>query len=141
MKKWVNGPNFISCGKEAFMKLLMVTFGEPTKQSKGVNGSLVRRNKDGEIFMIYRSLTYFLLSCDSQLAYIAYQDVAPLVNGTLINEFWMIIKYDHWDYNKIRAIKLVMTHEKLKEALKVKQKGYIQKIQREIDGKIENIIL
>lgn len=112
MKKWVNGSNFISYGKEAFMKLLMVTFGEPTKQSKGVTGSLVRQNKDGEIFMIYRSLAYFLLSCDSQLAYIAYQGVASLVNGTLINESWMIIKYDHWDYNKIRAIKLVMTHEK-----------------------------
>ena len=137
VEKWVNGPNFVSCGKDAFMKLLMVTFGEPTKQSKGVTGSLVRQKKDGEIFMIYRSLAYFLLSCDSQLAYVAYQGVAWVVNGTLINEFWMIIKYDHWDYNKIRAIKLVMRHEKLKDALTDKQKSYIQKIQREIDEKIE----
>ena len=128
MKKWVNGPNFISCGKEAFTKLLMVTFGEPNKQSKGVTGSLVRQKKDGRMLMIYRILAHCLLSCDSQLAYIAYQGVAWLVNGALINEFWMIIKYDHWDYNKVRAIKLIMAHEKLKDALTDEQKSYIQKI-------------
>ena len=128
IKKWVNGPKLVSGDEKSipFMKLLMVVFGKPTKQSKAFNGSLVKLEKDRRMFLDYRYFVSFLLFYDIDLAYILYQGVAWLMNKTTLDEIWLTIQHSVWTFNKIRAIKLIMSHRELKNALTDKQRDYIK---------------
>ena len=128
VKKWVNGPKLVSGDEKSipFMKLLMVVFGKPTKQSKAFNGSLVKLEKDRRMFLDYRYFVSFLLFYDIDLAYILYQGVAWLMNKTTLDEIWLTIQHSVWTFNKIRAIKLIMSHRELKNALTDKQRDYIK---------------
>ena len=128
VKKWANGPKLVSGDEKAipFMKLLMVIFGKPTKQSKAVNGSLVKLEKDRQMFLDYRYLVSFLLFYDIDLAYILCQGIAWLMNETTLDEIWLTIQYGVWTFNKIRAIKLIMSHEELKNALTDEQRNCIK---------------
>ena len=128
VKKWVNGPKLVSGDEKAipFKKLLMVILGKPTKQSKAFNGSLVKLEKNRQMFLDYRYFVSFLLFYDIELAYILYQGVAWLMNETTLDEIWLTIQYSVWTFNKIRAIKLIMSHEELKNALTDKQRHYIK---------------
>ena len=128
VKKWANGPKLVSGDEKVipFMKLLMVIFGKPTKQSKAVNSSLVKLEKDRQMFLDYRYLVSFLLFYDIDLAYILYQGIAWLMNETTLDEIWLTIQYGVWTFNKIRAIKLIMSHEELKNALTDEQRNFIK---------------
>ena len=128
VKKWVNGPKLVSGDEKSipFMKLLMVIFGKPTKQSKAFNGSLVKLEKDRQMFLDYRYFVSFVLFYDIDLAYILYQGVAWLMNITTLDEIWLTIQYGVWKFKKIRAIKLIMSHEELKNALTDEQRNYIK---------------
>ena len=128
VKKWANGPKLVSGDEKVipFMKLLMVIFGKPTKQSKAVNGSLVKLEKDRQMFLDYRYLVSFLLFYDIEFAYILYQGIAWLMNETTLDEIWLTIQYGVWTFNKIRAIKLIMSHEELKNALTDEQRNCIK---------------
>ena len=128
VKKWVNGPKLVSGDEKAipFMKLLMVIFGKPTKQSKAFNGSLVKLEKDRQMFLDYRYFVSFLLFYDIDLAYILYQGVAWLMNKTTLDEIWLTLQYGVSTFKKIKAIKLIMSHEELKNALTDKQRHYIK---------------
>ena len=128
VKKWINGPKLVSGDEKSipFMKLLMVVFGKPTKQSKTFNGSLVKLEKDRRMFMDYRYFVSFLLFYDIDLAYILYQGVAWLMNKTTLDEIWLTLQYGVSTFKKIKAIKLIMSHEELKNALTDKQRHYIK---------------
>ena len=78
------------------------------------------------MFLDYRYFVSFLLFYDIDLAYILYQGVAWLMNETTLDEIWLTIQYSVWTFNKIRAIKLIMSHEELKNALTDKQRHYIK---------------
>ena len=128
VKKWVNGPKLVSGDEKSipFMKLLMVIFGKPTKQSKAFNGSLVKLEKDRQMFLDYRYFVSFVLFYDIDLAYILYQGIAWLMNVTTLDEIWLTIQYGVWKFKKIRAIKLIMSHEELRNALTDEQRNYIR---------------
>ena len=127
IREWVNGPKLVSGDEKAipFMKLLMVIFGKPTKQSKTFNGSLVKLEKDRHMFLDYREFVSFLLFYDIELAYILYQGVAWLMNETTLDEIWLSIQYGVLTFSKRRAIKLIMSHEELKSALTDEERNYI----------------
>ena len=78
------------------------------------------------MFLDYRYFVSFLLFYDIDLAYILYQGVAWLMNKTTLDEIWLTIQHSVWTFNKIRAIKLIMSHRELKNALTDKQRDYIK---------------
>ena len=129
VKNWVDGPKLVSGDEKTipFMKLLMVIFGKPTKQSKAVNGSLVKQEKTGELFLTYRHLVSFVLFYDLGLAYLLYQIIAWLMNKRPLDEIWLSVQCDVWIFKRIRAIKLIIAHDELKDALTAEQKNHIRK--------------
>ena len=136
VKKWVNGPKLVPGNEKAvpFMKLLMVAFGKPTKQSKAFNGTLLKLKKGTLIFINYRYLVSFLLFYDIDLAYILYQGIAWLMNRTILDEIRATTQQGDWVLSKTRAMKLIMSHEELKNALTDEQRKYIKTF--EISGTV-----
>ena len=128
VKKWANGPKLVSGDEKDihFMKVLMVIFRKPTKQPKAFNGSSVKLEKERRMFLNYRYFVSFLLFYDIDLAYIFYQVVACLMNVTTLDEILLTIQYGVWKLKKTKTIKLVMSHEELKNALIDEQRNYIK---------------
>ena len=130
VEKGANQPEVVSQNKNttAFMKILHVAISGSTKQSRSVTGSLFNLSRDGETFESYTHLAVFLLLYDLELAYVAYEGLTRLYGLSTLDHVWMTIKLSAWNHNKIRAIKLIMEHEALKDALTDEQKIYIQSI-------------
>lgn len=130
MEKGANQPKVFLQNRNStvFMKILHVAISGSTKQSRSVTGSLFKSGKDVETLESYTHLAVFLLLYDLELAYVAYEGITRLFGLSTLDHVWMTIKYSAWNYNKIRAIKLIMEHEDLKDALTDEQKIYIQSI-------------
>ena len=130
VEKSANQPEVVSQNRNstAFMKILHVAISGSTKQSRSVTGSLFKLSRDGETFESYTHLAVFLLLYDLELAYVAYEGLTRLYGLSTLDHVWMTIKLSAWNHNKIRAIKLIMEHDALKDALTDEQKIYIQSI-------------
>ena len=130
VEKGANEPNIFSQNKKsaAFKKILDVAASQLTKQSRSVTGSLLKSNKDGELLEMCSYFAVFLLCYDLELAYVAYEGVAGLFGLSPVDYIWITIKHSSWNYNKMKAIELIMAYEELKDALTDKQRIYIQNI-------------
>ena len=130
VEKVANQPKIFSQNRNStvFMKILHVAISGSTKQSRSFTGSLLKLSRDGETLHSYTHLAVFLLLYDLELAYVAYEGITKLFGSSTLHHVWMTIKLSAWNYNKIRAIKLIMEHEELKDALTDEQKIYIQSI-------------
>ena len=95
---------------------------------------MLKLKKGTLIFINYRYLVSFLLFYDIDLAYILYQGIAWLMNRTILDEIRATTQQGDWVLSKTRAMKLIMSHEELKNALTDEQRKYIKTF--EISGTV-----
>ena len=125
LKKWKNGPQFYTDDDEArkFMKLLMIILGKPTKQAGAVTGSLVKRNIEGQRFLMIRVLADYLLHVHLECSYIAFQAAAYLMDRGVLSEIYNVIKWSACSQSKARAIELVLSKHELQAELSEEEFG------------------
>ena len=130
LKKWKNGPQFYTDDDEAkkFMKLLMIILGKPTKQASAVTGSLVKREIEGQRFLMIRALAAYLLHVHLECSYIAYQAAAYLMDCSVLSEIYNVIEWCGCSQSKARAIELVLSKHELKAELSEEEFGKLVEV-------------
>ena len=125
LKKWKHGPLFYTDDDEAkkFMKLLMIILGKPTKQASAVTGSLVKREIEGQRFLMIRALAAYLLHVHLECSYIAYQAAAYLMDCSVLSEIYNVIEWCGCSQSKARAIELVLSKHELQAELSEEEFG------------------
>ena len=125
VKEWKNGPQFYTDDDEAkkFMKLLMIILGKPTKQASAVTGSLVKREIEGQRFLMIRALAAYLLHVHLECSYIAYQAAAYLMDCSVLSEIYNVIEWCGCSQSKARAIELVLSKHELQAELSEEEFG------------------
>ena len=105
------------------MKLLMIILGKPTKQASAVTGSLVKREIEGERFLMIRVLADYLLHVHLECSYIAFQAAAYLMDRSVLSEIYNVIKWSACSQSKARAIELVLSKHELQAELSEEEFG------------------
>ena len=130
VKEWKNGPQFYTDDDEAkkFMKLLMIILGKPTKQASAVTGSLVKREIEGQRFLMIRALAAYLLHVHLECSYIAYQAAAYLMDCSVLSEIYNVIEWCGCSQSKARAIELVLSKHELQAELSEEEFGKLVEV-------------
>jgi hypothetical protein len=134
VKKWINGPQFHTKDEQAekIMKLLMVVLGKPTKQASAVTGALVKREIEGQRFILLRKLAEYLLHVHPESSYIAFQASAYLMDKPVLSEIDIFVNYGTYRQSKLRAVELILSKEELQVQISEKEFNRLVKLQHEL---------
>lgn len=137
VKKWINGPNFHTEDEQALklMKLLMVILGKPTKQACAVTGSLLRRNIEGERFILLRVLAEYLLHVHLESSYITFQACAYLMGKPVISEIYGFVNWGTYQPTKLRAVELILSKDELQAQFSEKEFDTLVQMQHNLTQK------
>lgn len=136
VKNWINGPNCHTEDEHAqkMMKLLMVILGKPTKQACAVTGSLLRRNIEGQRFILLRGLAEYLLHVHLESSYITFQACAYLMDKPVISEIYGFVKWGTQPA-KLRAVELILSKDELQAQLSEKDFDTLVQMQHNLTQK------
>ena len=110
------------------MKLLMIILGKPTKQTSAVTGSLVKREIEGQRFLMIRVLADYLLHVQLECSYITYQAAAYLMGRSVLSEIYSVINWSACSQSKARAIELVLSKHELQTEISEEEFGKLVEV-------------